>query len=201
MAAQGIGQHHYATLKTSKGLSAKIQILSLSFHRSSLGSFWAYNPGFRSWGTSIDVFAGEIVIEQWFPGWQNTSPFLEECWAHRLLQPGLSFTELRQHWTQVRGAGGLTNPSPETAGARQQWLGRSWGSTLVGGGAVRQDSCQLCSEFTCGARCLGFRGLGSSREKKTQQQRSEKGLEKEQNIFKALQHQPKRDESAGHNPV
>ena len=67
VAAQGIGQQHYAALKTLKGLAANTQILSLPFHRSSPGSFWAYSLGRRSRCTSVNVFAGEIVMEQWFP--------------------------------------------------------------------------------------------------------------------------------------
>jgi len=59
MAAQDIGQQHYAALKTLKGLSAKTQILSFPFHRSSPGSFWAH-----SWAAEFDVPAQMCLLEQ-----------------------------------------------------------------------------------------------------------------------------------------
>lgn len=172
VAAQGIGQEHYAALKTSKGLSAKTQILSFSFHRSSPGSFWVSSLGCRSRCTHVDVFAG-VVVEQWLPQRHDTSL--------------LAAAVLCQHPAQVRGAGGLTNPSWER---RARWEdGTGWLPALRRAHWWRWLS-------------LDLEGLEvQGRKMKTPKNKWERAREREQNIFKVLQHQPMSDESAGRNPV
>lgn len=165
-----------AALKTLKDVSAKTQILSLSFHTSSPGPSWPYSLGCRSWWTRGDVVAGEIVSKPCFPEWHNP-PHSWESDGHTVCCSwALPSPELGQPQAQVRGAGALADPS---------WPGQSLCRPGVRGRAAQLPALlrfPSCCSLSSDSEGLGVQG----RRKKKKQTKKWETLKKESKIFLEL---------------
>lgn len=178
---------HYAALKTLKDLSAKTLVLFISQILPWL--FWGLQP----------VVENLFFSEQQCPEQPNASQLLEGWRAPTCCGSAVPSSEPCQHWTWMEG-GLETSPRgvPELC-----WEDRADGARAPCWQEGKDEAGELPALRWVHAWCFlasDSEGLGVQG-REINEQRIGKELEEQQNIFKALQHQPTSDESAGHNPV